>query len=255
LFLLLEILFVIGMFSGIITGLLSVGGGFILIICLLMVPPLFHIQLSLQAITFFAIIQAFFATISGAIYYLKSKLVDHSMILFMGLPAMFGGAAGSFLSQFLLDSVLKIIFAAMATAASVMMLFPSRSSEYDNAKKFSKTLAVAIGFSTGVIGGLIGVAAGFIFVPVLMYIFKLPIRKAIGSSLITCFLLALGGGIVKVGTQSIPMEMVAVLVGGGIIGAQLGGRLNKFIKTMILKKMVAVVIGAISIRIFFKILF
>jgi uncharacterized membrane protein YfcA len=124
------------MFSGIITGLLSVGGGFILIICLLMIPPLFNIGLALQIITVFSMIQAIFATVSGAIYYLKSKLVDRSIVLYMGLSAMLGGATGSFLSQFILDSVLKIIFAAMAMTASVMMLFPSKNPDNETEKTF-----------------------------------------------------------------------------------------------------------------------
>jgi uncharacterized membrane protein YfcA len=73
---LLEVLFFLGMFRGILTGLLSVGGGLVLIATLLTVPPLFQIQFSMQTISGFSIIQAFFATVSGAIYYLKAQLFD-----------------------------------------------------------------------------------------------------------------------------------------------------------------------------------
>jgi uncharacterized membrane protein YfcA len=254
LFLLLAILFIVGLFSGILTGLLSVGGGFILIACLLVIPPLFQIQLSMHSIAGFSIIQAFFATISGAFYYLKSKLIDRSIIIYLGFPAMFGGALGSFLAQFLSNSVLKVVFAIMATIASFMMFFPAKNLDNDDyVPTISKTLAIIIGFSTGVLGGFIGLAAGFIFVPVILHVFKSSLRKAIGSSLVTCFLLALGGSVVKIGMQSVSLQMALFLISGGILGAQLGGRANKFVKTSMLKKMVALIIGIIAIKIFYDI--
>ncbi|SFD35657.1 Sulfite exporter TauE/SafE [Bacillus sp. OV194] len=162
---------------------------------------------------------------------------------------MVGGGLGSFYAHLFSDFVLTLLFAFMAVSAAITMIFPAKNLENDkNSSPVSKGWSVLIGFITGIIGGLIGLGAGFIFVPVILYIYKTSLRKAIGSSLVTCFLVVSGGLIAKQGMQKVNVYMVLFLVIGGIIGAQIGGRLNKFIQTQNLKRMVAIVIVMVSIK-------
>jgi uncharacterized membrane protein YfcA len=192
----LTLMFIIGLISGIVTGLLSVGGGIILISFLMFLPPIIaDVHFTMQTIAGFSIMQAFFSTLSGAFYYIRVKLIDTKVVLYLGVPALFGGILGAYTANFTSEIILKIIFAVLSVIAAVIMQFSYKSENQSESYSFTLIKALLIisgGILIGLLGGLTGLAAGFIFVPAMMYIFHLPIKKAIGSSLITCFLLSFG---------------------------------------------------------------
>ncbi|MGG1397148.1 sulfite exporter TauE/SafE family protein [Bacillus salipaludis] len=252
-------LFVIGLFSGIVTGLLSVGGGIILICFLMILPPLIsNTHFPMKTITCFSIMQAFFTTLSGGFYYVRNKLVAPKIVAATGIPAMVGGIIGVLLANHFSDFILRIIFASFAVGSAVIMHIPNRGA--DEAKPFSFTvkswtISICSGFVIGILGGLVGVAAGFIFVPMMTLYYKLPIKKAIGTSLITCFLLSIGSLISKLSVGVIPFTEVGMLIIGGIIGAQIGGRITKKLSSVKLKRIAAYSILLVSFKLLFDLLF
>jgi uncharacterized protein len=248
-------LFFIGLLSGMITGLLSVGGGIILIFLLMFIPPIFlKTNLSMHTIAGFSIMQAVFSTLSGGIYYIRNKLVDFKIVYIVGIPSMFGGVLGVLIADITSEFVLKTIFATLSILSAIIMQIPYSSVE--KSKPFSFTplstiLSILVSLLIGVLGGLVGLGAGFIFVPLLIFAYRLPIKKAIGSSLITCFLLSFGSLITKLSVDEIPFAEGILLIVGGIIGAQIGGRLAKIMKSITLKKFAAYSILLISVRLFY----
>ncbi len=243
---------VIGLISGIITGLLSVGGGIILIFFLLVLPPiLLQSYFPMQTIAAFSIMQAFFATLSGAFYYIREKLIDLEIVLYLGVPAFFGGILGVMIAHSITDFALRVVFAILAATAAVVMFIPNRSN-IEGPFKFtaiSYVLSGAGGILIGVIGGMVGLSAGFIFVPVMIYLYRLSVKKAIGTSLATCFLLAAGSFLAKLGAGAVSIEMGVALVAGGVIGAQIGGRIGKRLPSLVLKRTAAFSIFLISIKV------
>ncbi|MDQ0337966.1 putative membrane protein YfcA [Caldalkalibacillus uzonensis] len=248
-------LFLIGLISGVVTGLLSIGGGIILISFLIIIPPLILKEtFTMQTIAGFAMLLAFFSTLSGSIYYWRARLIERNVVLFLGVPSFFGAMLGSFLSEYTPEKILKIIFIILAVGAVIILQISQNPNHADQRFRFqpySAVLTVGAGIVIGGIGGLIGLAAGFIYVPFMTYFFKFPIKKAIGSSLNTCFLLACGGLAIKFGVHSIALGLGFSLVLGGIIGAQLGGIIGKFLSPLILKEVATLLISLICIKLIY----
>lgn len=242
----------IGLFSGFTTGLLSIGGGFVSIFSLLFLPGLITgNNFTMQTITGFSMMLAFFSTLSGSYYYLKEKLIDLKVVLFLGIPSLFGGMAGALAANYLHEFTLKVIFLILGILAAILMLIPSKPVENLNSSSFTNLLvifSIVSGILIGFLGGLIGLAAGFIFVPFIMYIYKLSIKKSIGTSLITCFLLSFGSLLMKLSIGSFPIGLGIMLVIGGIFGAQIGGKINNLLPSLVLKKVAALSILIISLK-------
>ena len=252
-------LFVIGLLSGVITGSLSVGGGIILIFSLLFFPPLIlDTRISMHTIVGLSIMQSVFSSLSGGYYYLRSNLVDCPIVLWVGIPAMFGGMLGVFLASNASEIALQIIFVSLSVLSAIIMQIPLSSNEEYNSFSFtflSSTLTIITSFLIGVLGGLVGLGAGFIFVPLLIYIYKLPIKKAIGSSLGICFLLSLGSLIIKLSVDVIPIGQGIILIIGGIRGAQIGGHISKNLNSIPLKRIAAYSILLVSAKLFYDLVF
>ncbi|RSL33521.1 sulfite exporter TauE/SafE family protein [Salibacterium salarium] len=248
-------MFIIGLISGVITGLLSVGGGIILIFSLILIPPLFtQKNLSMLDIASFSIMQAFFSTLSGSLFYIREKLIDTGIVLYLGVPSFFGGIIGVIVAhQSTTDFWLRIIFALMAVSAAIVMQIPYVTNE-DKPYTFSLksyVLSVMGGLMIGGLGGLIGLAAGFIFVPVLIFFYHVPIKKAIGTSLVTCLLLATGSLLAKISITTVSFDLGFALIIGGVIGAQIGGRLNKQLSSIVLKRITAYSILLVSVKLIY----
>ncbi|WP_106588237.1 sulfite exporter TauE/SafE family protein [Salsuginibacillus halophilus] len=246
------VMFLIGLASGVITGMLSVGGGVILVFFLMMIPPLIiQTEFPMQTIAGYSIMQAFFATLSGAVFYFKERLIDRTMVIFLGIPSFFGGMGGVAVAHNLSDEFLRWFFAFMALSAALMMLIPQKDKEeavYKN-RKLVLAFSTLIGVFIGVAGGMLGIAAGFLFVPAMIYLFKIPIKKAIGTSLVACFLLAAGSFLMKLTTDAISLQLGIMLVAGGILGAQVGGRVNRAFSPLLLKRVTAAAILIISLTV------
>ncbi|MFG6150653.1 sulfite exporter TauE/SafE family protein [Halobacillus sp. B23F22_1] len=245
----------IGLFCGMITGLLSVGGGIILVFSLMLLLPLISgTHFTMQTIAGLSIMQTVFSTASGGYFYIQNQLVDKIVVLRLGIPAFIGGMIGVIIASNSSDFILRVIFAGLAIAAAVIMQIPNKPQEKHTSFHFSplsSTLTVIAGLSIGTIGGLVGVAAGFIFVPLMIFVYKLPIKKAIGSSLITCFLLAVGSFITKLSVEAVPLGYGIMLIIGGVLGAQIGGRITLNLRSITLKRFAAYSILIISIKLFY----
>ncbi|PLR98500.1 sulfite exporter TauE/SafE family protein [Bacillus sp. T33-2] len=248
-------LFLIGLFSGIVTGLLSIGGGIILIFSLMIIPPLLlNTQFSMHTIFSFSIMQGFFSSLSGGYYYISNQLVDKKIIFMLGIPAMFGGTIGVLFANQISDFNLRILFATLAIISAILMQIPTNKAEDPTPIPKNKkvwTVSIIFGVLIGILGGMVGLSAGFIFVPLMIFFYKLPIKMSIGTSLITCFLLSAGSLVSKLSMRDIDFGQVAVLIVGGIIGAQIGGRITKKLKSITLKRIAAYSILLVSCKLYY----
>src|SRR5699024_5675883 len=112
-------MFLIGLLCGLVTGLISIGGGiFIIISLLLLTPVLAQKSFSMQEIASFSIMQTFFSSLSGSLFYLKEKLISKEIALYLGIPSFFGGVIGVIIAHNISDFFLKIIFAILAVLAA-----------------------------------------------------------------------------------------------------------------------------------------
>src|SRR5699024_5631934 len=122
------------------------------------------------------------------------------LIIYMGLSILIGSFFGGFGSDFILDKSINIVYALLATIAAIMMFIPKKEINYIsiNEVTFNKSLAVGLSFFVGVFSGIVGAAGGFIIVPIMLVILKIPTRITIASSLAIVFISSIGATIGKV---------------------------------------------------------
>jgi uncharacterized membrane protein YfcA len=244
---LLFALILIGLIGGILTGLMSVGGGLILIFLLLFVPPLFRQEYTMHTIAGMVIIQTIFSAGSGLFTYWRSRLVDFFLIRYMGLCSLIGGALGSALSEQMSNELLTAIFAVLSLIATASMF--RRRVEANTPPYRNKALAVLLGLGISLLGGMFGLGAGFLYLPVMMNIFKIESRKAVGTGLAVAILLVVGALIGKANGSGFPWLEGLILAVGAVPGGLIGSRLGRRMKSKVLRSIMAAAIIVISIKI------
>jgi uncharacterized membrane protein YfcA len=235
-----------GSIVGFFSGLLGIGGGILLFPLLLYVPPLLGLdQIGVKNITGLTMTQGFFASLSAMFFYHKHSLVNKSLVITLGLSLFTSSLTGSFVSKTLPDKPLLLIFGALALAAAVMMLIPRSYSKDDVTQEnvsFHKPTAVIVGLSVGFFLGLVGQGGAFIIIPILLYVLKIPLRVALGSTLAIGLFSSFAGLIGKTATGQVPFGMAAALLIGAMPFAQLGGLVGKKTKTHYLRWLLAAII-------------
>jgi len=106
-------------------------------------------------------------------------------------------------------------------------------------------------FAIGIVIGFLG-AGNFVFVPLLIYIFKVPTRVAIGSTLFIALMNTATGFVGKLVTGQIPLA-ATVVVGGGAIGAWAGEKIHRRVSTRLLRAIYGGMVAVIAARVWWTI--
>ena len=250
-------LFSVGSFVGFLSGLLGIGGGIIMFPLLLYAPPLLGFEsINVKSITGLTMMQGFFASLSAMFYYNENRLVNKPLVLTLGASLFASSLAGALISKLVPDKPILFIFAMLALIAAAMMLMP-RSYDRDELTEdkvvFNKPAAIFIGIFIGFLIGLVGQGGAFITIPILLYVFKIPLRVALGSTLAIGLFSATAGLIGKAATGQVPFYMSIALLAGAIPTARLGGIVGKKTKTMFLRWILALIISATAIKVWLDI--
>lgn len=109
----------------------------------------------------------------------------------------------------------------------------------------------AVGFLVGIIGGFTGLGGGIIIVPTLLLL-GFSSQKAVGTSFLCVLILSVSALIAHFRLENIDYKMGLFLAIGAIIGAQIGARITELVPTEIFKRIFAIFLVIIAIRIFFQ---
>jgi uncharacterized membrane protein YfcA len=126
---------------------------------------------------------------------------------------------------------------------------PLRWRFYSSGIYISPLAPLALGFGAGVLTLLLGVGGGFILVPAMIYLLGMPARVVIGTSLV--MILAVSGATTMVHamtTRSVDIVLAALLLIGGVVGAQYGALLASRIKPDLLRLALAIIIILVAFR-------
>jgi uncharacterized membrane protein YfcA len=84
-------------------------------------------------------------------------------------------------------------------------------------------LLIIVGLLTGFLSGLFGIGGGFVIVPALVLFTKMPIHRAVGTSLLVIVLIGASGVVAQFQAGSgVSLALIAWFAGGGLIGMQIG---------------------------------
>ena len=247
------------MFTGFISGLVGIGGGIIMALLLLYVPPLFGLEpFSMRVVAGLTIAQGLFSCLSGGLTHRKFTFVSDKLSVYMGvsifIAALVGGAAARYVS----NDILLFIFACLAFVAALLMFAPVKNdTEYPDGTDidFSKTRAVTAATGVGLLGGLVGQGGSFILIPLMTAFVKIPTRIAIGSNLAIVFLSSLAAFIGKAITGQIEWILVIPIVLTVIPFAFVGGHVSRIVPVQWLRKLLAILIGLAAARMGVSLLF
>jgi len=251
-------LFFAGLAGGFFSGMLGIGGGIIMFPLLLYLPPLLGLDtIDVKSITGLTMIQGFFSSITAMLLYRRQRLVNKSLVFTLGPSLCLSSLSGALVSKITPDKFLLLVFGALAFTASVMMLIPrsySRDDSTEEAAHFNRPIAISIGISVGFLLGLVGQGGAFIIIPILLYVLKIPLRVALGSTLAIGLFSSTAGLAGKLATGQVPFLMTFALLAGTIPAARLGSILSMKTNTHVLRWLLAIIISVTAAKIWLSIL-
>jgi len=226
---------------GLVLGLLGGGGSILAVPTFLYV---FHVEPK-PAIAMSLVVVGMSALVGFLTHWRQGTVNVRIAVLFGGL-AMVGAFAGARLARFVPASVQLGLFAIFALTAAIMMLRdslrPLRVAPPPNgAGRFSPMLAVqAVG--VGVLTSLIGAGGGFVIVPALVLVAAIPVKEAIGSSLLIIAMNATSGVVGYLGQVAFDWSLVAWFTGIAAVGAVTGTRFMRRVSAARIKQGFAIMI-------------
>lgn len=248
-----DLLTIFGLFAssliGISLGLIGGGGS------ILTVPVLVYLfKVEPVMATAYSLFIVGLSSLVGAFPKYKSGMIDLKTALVFGVPSIIA----VFITRKILvpnipDTLLEIggisvtkalammiLFAALMVAASVSMIRDKKTEQTANAEPrvFNYPLILLEGLVVGVLTGLVGAGGGFLIIPALVMLSKLPMKQAVGTSLLIIAAKSLIGFTGDVSENAAQMDWVllAVVTVLAIVGIFIGNKLSKKIDGAALKK-------------------
>ncbi|WP_341225561.1 sulfite exporter TauE/SafE family protein [uncultured Arcticibacterium sp.] len=231
---------------GISLGLIG-GGGSILTLPILVYLLGFNPVLS----TAYSLFIVGSTSLIGSFNYMKKGLVNYKTAIIFAIP--------SFIAVFLTrkylmpaipeelftlggmvitkDLAIMVLFALVMLMASYSMITDNKpESDENEALKYKIPLIAAEGLVVGTLTGVVGAGGGFLIIPALVLLVRLPMKMAVGTSLLIIAAKSLIGFVGDLGNQVIDWNFLLIFTGLSIVGIFIGTYLTKFIPGGKLKK-------------------
>jgi uncharacterized membrane protein YfcA len=244
--------------GGFSAGLLGFGGGVLMFPLLYYVPPLLGMAaLDVKTVAALVVSQVFASTLVAGVAHFRSKRVQWRIAFIAGIISAVGSFAGGVASPWLSEQFLLLLFAIVILLVGLMMFLPSPTEEQEKLPANRVTVALfplsLCSSVAGVVVGFLG-AGNFIFVPLLIYVMKIPTRIAIACSLFIAMMNTTSGVLGKLVTGQIPFALALAIVIGSTLGAVAGEKVHGRLSPPVLRHIYAAMVGGIGIRVWMKLL-
>lgn len=264
---------------GFLSGLFGVGGGFLMTPLLIMagIPPLVAAASDSNQIVA--------ASTSATYAHYRMGNVDFKMGALLLIGGVLGGGVGVQLIKVLrsmgnADFVIKITYVVMLGVVGSYMFMESLQSlrkasmtarKVETSKpslyvrfvqslpfqmKFPKSgvtlsifLPIILGIFVGILAAIMGVGGGFIMVPVMVYMLRMPMHVVVGTSLFQILFTCVNVTVLQaMENHTVDMILAIILLLGSTVGAQFGARLSRRLKGDQLKIILASVVLLVMVQ-------
>lgn len=187
----------------------------------------------------------------GAATYMKKGLVNYKTALVFAIPSFIAVfLTRKFLVPALPDPLftlgeaiitknigIMVFFALIMLAASYSMITAKKCVDCDEDEPvvFNFPMIALEGSVVGVITGIVGAGGGFLIIPALVLLAKLPMKMAVGTSLLIIAAKSLIGFLGDLSTQTIDWQLLLIFTALSIVGIFIGSALSKKINEKVLK--------------------
>ena len=271
------LVFGLGGIVGILSGIFGVGGGFLMTPLLIMIgiPPTVAAASDSNQIVG--------ASTSGTLAHYKMGNVDFKMGILLLIGGVIGGTLGVQVIKVLrqagnADFLIKITYVLMLGFVGAYMFVeslqalrkkeagdqaPRKESKYGQLVKklpwqtdFEKSgvrlsilMPLVLGSFVGVLAAIMGVGGGFIMVPVMVYLLRMPMHVVVGTSLFQILFTCIDVTIMQsYSNHTVDFILAVILLLGSTLGAQFGAKLSKKLKGDQLKILLASIVLVVMVK-------
>ena len=115
---------------------------------------------------------------------------------------------------------------------------------------------ILIGFFVGILAAIMGVGGGFIMVPAMIYLLRMPTNVVIGTSLFQIIFVSAAVTIMHaVKNQTVDVVLATILIIGGVMGAQMGARIGQKLRGEQLRALLALIVLGVGLKMLSDLLF
>jgi uncharacterized membrane protein YfcA len=262
---------------GFLSGLFGVGGGFLMTPLLMFsgIPPAVAVGTESAQITA--------SSISGAFAQWRRRNID----FLMGAVLLAGGVAGSIFGVLLVgklrrlgifDFFITVCYVTFLGVIGTLMLIESlntmrkahrgvavsahRSGQhiwihglplklrFHRSKLYISAIPpLVIGLFVGLLAAIMGVGGGFIMVPAMIYLLRVPTNVVVGTSLFQIVFLTAATTVLHASqNQTVDVALAVLLMAGGVVGAQLGAVAGERLKAEQLRFLLAALVLIVGLR-------
>lgn len=171
-----------------------------------------------------------------------------------GAFTMVGGFSGARASQWMSAGSQMLLFAVVMMLAALSMLRDRRAPvTADDAPHSLPLLKVApLGIAVGVLTGLVGVGGGFLIVPALVQIGRVPMRAAVGTSLLVIAMNGTASTLGYVGQLPLPLGLLIPFTGIALVGIAVGTTAAQRVPQATLRRAFAVLLLVVGGFVLYK---
>ncbi|MGO6816293.1 sulfite exporter TauE/SafE family protein [Rhizobium leguminosarum] len=274
-----NIFIILGMGAavGFLSGMFGVGGGFLITPLLIFynIPPVVAVATGAN--------QVVASSISGAITHFRRGSLDVKLGTVLLVGGLTGATVGIWIFSLLraigqLDLIISLMYVVFLGTVGGLMLLESINAMRRAARneapaprkpghqhwvhklplkvRFKKSKIylsvipiVALGFAIGILTSIMGVGGGFIMVPAMIYLLRIPTNVVVGTSLFQIIFVTAYTTVVQAATNfSVDIVLAFILMVAGVIGAQYGVRVGQKLRGEQLRALLGLLVLAVGVR-------
>jgi uncharacterized protein len=270
-----------GLAVGFISGMFGIGGGF------LMTPLLIFLGVTPAVAVASVTGHIAASSMSGAISYWRRRALDLALAFMLLAGGIIGTAAGVWLFTSLrtvgqLDLTIGVSYVLLLTIVGGLMVTESVRAilrarqgrpvelrrpgshtwvhglpfklRFKRSRIYVSAIPVwGIGFIIGFVGAVMGIGGGFLLVPMLIYVLRVPTATVIGTSMVLTLVTMASATVMHAATNHLVDAVLAlILMVGGVIGAQFGARAGQKISGERLRLLLGLLVRAVGLRFAFN---
>ncbi|MFT6332105.1 MAG: putative membrane protein YfcA [Lentimonas sp.] len=274
----------LGLLTGFLAGMFGIGGGFLSTPLLIFngIPPAIAVATAAN--------QIMASSVSGVLAHLRRGNVDIKMGLVLLIGGMFGSTLGVWIFKILqqtgqIDIAVAIFYITFLGSIGVIMLVESGKTilekkyniiwKTEGRNSFSMRLLkkinripykihfkksninvsvivpVIIGFIVGILVAIMGIGGGFIMIPAMVYILRMPSSIVVGTSLFQIIFIAGNTTFLQsITSHNVDIALAFVMIISSVVGAQIGTKVSYKADTESLRSILALIILAVCYKMF-----
>ena len=263
---------------GFLSGLFGVGGGFLTtpLLILIGIPPAIAVATGAN--------QTLASSVSGTMSHWRKGNVDFKMGGVLMSGGLVGSVSGVWLFKILrdigqLELTISILYVVMLSSLGLLMLIESlrswlrRRRSTDGGRKLhqhtwlhglpmklrfpksrlyiSALLPLGLGLFVGILSAVMGVGGGFIMVPAMIYLLGMPTLVVVGTSLFQIIFVSANVTFLQAAqNQTVDLVLALILLVGGVIGAEMGGRVSTRLMGEQLRALLGLLVLLVGLKMF-----